>query len=287
VRLTAGLVLAALSTGALNWGFFVQHDAAGRLPRLSLRHPLGSLGALFGAPRWLAGYVAGLAGWGLYIVALALAPLSLVQGHVGGRDRTAGDPGRSRRASPAVTGGPGRRRRGPGGAGFPGGCRWRGDPPEGLALGPARRFLSPGGGYGVAAGLLYAAGDVATKAAVAGGVRLGLLALVAACHGAAFVLMQLGFQRGGALSTAGLSTVLTNALPIAAGIALFHEALPGGGLGLVRIAAFLAVIAAATLLARSNRNWQPGDPRSRTLQPDRKGRVGGSGWNFGPSGAPE
>ena len=32
--LLGGLVLALASAGALNWGYFVQHQAAGRLPRL-------------------------------------------------------------------------------------------------------------------------------------------------------------------------------------------------------------------------------------------------------------
>jgi hypothetical protein len=57
------------------------------------------------------------------------------------------------------------------------------------------------------------------------------------------------FQRGGALTTAGLSTLLTNALPIAAGMVLFHEPLPSGWIGAVRVAAFAAVVAGAVLLA--------------------------------------
>ena len=68
--------------------------------------------------------------------------------------------------------------------------------------------------------------------------------------GRAFVALQLGFQRGGALATAGTATLLTNALPIAAGIALFHERLPGGALGDVRVLAFVLVLVAAALLTR-------------------------------------
>ena len=85
------------------------------------------------------------------------------------------------------------------------------------------RALVPGAGLGLAAGVLYAAGDVATKAALAGGVWLVLVAIVLAAHGGAFAVLQLGFQRGGALATAGTSTLLTNALPIAAGVAVFHD----------------------------------------------------------------
>jgi hypothetical protein len=44
--------------------------------------------------------------------------------------------------------------------------------------------------------------------------------------------------------------VLTNALPIAAGLVLFDEALPSGALGTVRLVGFVLVIGAAGLLAR-------------------------------------
>ena len=75
----AGLVLALGSTTALNWGFFTQHGAAEAMPPLSVRHPLASLRLLAASRRWLAGFVVGLAGWALYVAALKLAPLSLVQ----------------------------------------------------------------------------------------------------------------------------------------------------------------------------------------------------------------
>jgi hypothetical protein len=64
------------------------------------------------------------------------------------------------------------------------------------------------------------------------------------------VCLQLGFQRGGSLATAGLSTLMTNALPIVAGVALFSERLPGGGEGALRVVAFVLVTAGAALLAR-------------------------------------
>jgi hypothetical protein len=62
--------------------------------------------------------------------------------------------------------------------------------------------------------------------------------------------MQFAFQRGGALVTAGLASLFTNAVPIAAGIVLFHDTVPGGALGLLRFASFVAVIAGAVTLAR-------------------------------------
>ena len=80
-----------------------------------------------------------------------------------------------------------------------------------------------------------------------------LVPAVLAAHGLAFVALQLGFQRGGALQTAGTASLLTNALPIAAGLALFHEHLPGGALGALRVAGFVLVIAAAAVLVRLDR----------------------------------
>jgi hypothetical protein len=77
-----------------------------------------------------------------------------------------------------------------------------------------------------------------------------LVPVVLASHGLAFVSLQLGFQRGGVLVTVGLATLLTNALPIAAGTALFHERLPSGILGDLRLLAFALVTAGAALLAR-------------------------------------
>ena len=79
MTLAAGLALALASTVALNRGWLVQHDAVPALPRLSLRRPLQALRRSSRARAGLAGFVAGLAGWAVYIAALALAPLSLVQ----------------------------------------------------------------------------------------------------------------------------------------------------------------------------------------------------------------
>jgi hypothetical protein len=67
------------------------------------------------------------------------------------------------------------------------------------------RFLALGAGLGLSAGILYAAGDVATKAAVAGGAAIAFAAAVLSFHGVAFVSLQLGFQRCGALATAGVA----------------------------------------------------------------------------------
>jgi len=63
-------------------------------------------------------------------------------------------------------------------------------------------------------------------------------------------LLQLGYQRGGALTVAGIATLLTNAVPIAAGTIVLDEPVPSGVYGGLRILAFAAVTAGAILLAR-------------------------------------
>jgi hypothetical protein len=251
-----GLALALASAFALNWGWLAQHGAARELPSLSLRRPLRSLRSLFGDRAWLAGFMVGLAGWVLYVAALALAPLSLVQATSAGgvgllaalahRRGDTVDPADWSAVGAAVVGllliG----------VSLAGGTASASRPhPVVLAawLAVSGTMLLARGG--VAAGTLYAAGDVATKAATFGGVWLVLVPVVLAAHGLAFVALQLGFQRGGALQTAGTASLLTNALPIAAGLALFHEHLPGGTLGALRIVGFALVVAAAAVLARS------------------------------------
>ncbi len=269
-----GLVLALGSSAAISWGYIAQHRAASSLPPLSLRHPFRSLISLFSNVRWAAGFFAGIGGWVLYVVALALAPLSLVQ---------AASAGGIGLLAILVHRGPGARL---------GRREWRavaismaglvllgvslaGGSNSGhvtswiavaawiacslvvaaAASGPWSARLARGAGLGIAAGVLYAAGDVGTKAAVHGHGYLIFIPIVLACHGLAFVALQFGFQRGGALATAGVASLLTNALPIGAGVLLFRESLPGGVFGALRLVAFGCVVGGAAFLARPD-----GDP---------------------------
>jgi hypothetical protein len=259
-----GLTLALASAAALNWGFFAQHGAASELPPLSPRRPWRSLRLLFGARRWLAGFTAGLGGWALYVSALALAPLSLVQSTsaagigllallvwaTGTRlaPREWAGIGVSVAAlvllATSLSGGAATGTAGAWGAV----ALWM------LASAAAACIsalaLGAGAGLGAAAGILYAAGDVGTKAAIHGGGRLAFVPALLACHGLAFVSLQLGFQRGGALATAGVATVLTNALPILAGTTIFDEGVPAGAAGFARVAGFAGAVIGASLLAR-------------------------------------
>src|SRR5262249_61457061 len=81
-------------------------------------------------------------------------------------------------------------------------------------------------------------------------------------------VVQAAFARGSALTPAGLSTLLTNALPILAGMIVFHEPLPSGWVGAVRIAAFAAVVAGAVLLGtRSKDASQASADAGRSARP--------------------
>jgi hypothetical protein len=106
---------------------------------------------------------------------------------------------------------------------------------------------------GIAGGLFFSIGDISVKIATEGGTRalFGIGVILGYTLGTAF--LQLGYQRGGALTVAGLATLLTNALPIAAGMFVLDESVPSGPLGALRIAAFAAVTLGAILLARSDR----------------------------------
>src|SRR5215813_10473626 len=84
MQIALALVLTIVSTCALELGYLLQHAVASRLPPLSLRRPVASVRSLLVEPRWLLGFGVQAAGFVLYVVALALAPLSLVQATAAG-----------------------------------------------------------------------------------------------------------------------------------------------------------------------------------------------------------
>lgn len=58
-------------------------------------------------------------------------------------------------------------------------------------------------------------------------------------------------EHGDAFTGAGLATLTTNAVPIAAGFAVFGEQLPNGARGVFQPAAFAALIVSAVPLAHT------------------------------------
>jgi hypothetical protein len=119
-----------------------------------------------------------------------------------------------------------------------------------LVLTVGRAFFGAAAAAGIAGGLLFSCGDISTKVATEGGGRVAFALAAIFGYVLGTSLLQIGYQRGAALTIAGIATLLTNALPIAAGPVLLDETLPGGGLGVLRVLAFATVIAGAVLLAR-------------------------------------
>jgi hypothetical protein len=262
------LLLTLVSACAINWGYLTEHRAAGALPALSLQRPLRSVRILLGSRLWLIGFASESAGFALYVVAVALAPLALVQAVAAGgigvlallvarTSRTRLEP-RERLGVTVAIGGLALL-----GVSLAGGSE-QGESASwlGIALwlsasaaiagalttsGLAR--ARAGAALGLAAGVLFAGGDVATKVVVSGGAHIATIPAMVAFYGLGTAVLQTGFQRGRALTVAGIATLGTNAIPIVAAMTLFAEPLPAGAAGIARIAAFAAVVTGAVALA--------------------------------------
>ena len=248
-RIASGSLLALASAVALNWGYFTQHGAASGLPPLTLRRPLRSLRLALREPplaRRLPGRASAAgcstsprsrsrrcrscrpaSAGGIGVLALLVgAAARLPRRERLGRALVDRRPAAARRLA--------RRRRGRGQPGVVG-CASR----SGCVLGGARRA---GGGPARAAARAgrrprrRGGGPLRGRrrrdeGGGGGGARLAFVPALLACHGLAFVALQLGFQRGGALATAGVATLCTNALPIVAGTRSSARGCPAASLG--------------------------------------------------------
>ena len=262
------IALEIASATLANLAYLREHDAAAALPCLSLRRPLHSLRLLLTNRSWLLGFAMETGGFAFYAAALALASLALVQS-IG-----AGGIGVLAYISARATGRRLSRRElagvalsilgllalavslakssGEGGNGStPTILLWLGATAAfaGLALSVGRRTGRMAVAEGVAGGLLFSIGDVSTKLVTQGGARFAFVVTLIIGYTLGTSLLQLGYQRGGALTVAGLATLLTNALPIAAGTIVLGEPVPAGVFGVLRVLAFAAVTAGAILLA--------------------------------------
>jgi hypothetical protein len=267
------LGLALASTVLINLAYLREHDAAAALPILSVRRPLHSARTLLTDRSWLLGFAMESAGFSLYVAALALASLALVQ------SVAAGGIGVLAFLSARVTGRPLSRRERAGvllsvlglvalGVSLAGGSTeggegalvpiilWLGATAAAAVLVVAfgRVVLGVAVAEGVAGGLFFAFGDVSTKVATEGGARVVFVIPLIIGYALGTWLLQLGYQRGGALTVAGLATLLTNAVPIAAGTIVLDEPVPSGAYGALRILAFAAVTVGAIFLARPGRS---------------------------------
>jgi hypothetical protein len=262
-----GLVLAAISTTLTNVAYLREHDAAASLPCLSLRRPVHSLRLLLTDRSWMLGFAMESGGFASYAAALALAPLALVQS-IG-----AGGIGVLAYVSARVSGRRLRPRQvigvassvlgllllavslasssGGGGQGSIAGIlAWLGGSAALalIVLVIGRRRGDRAVAQGIAGGLLFSIGDFSTKLVTQGGTYFAFAVTLIIGYTLGTSFLQLGYQRGGALTVAGLATLCTNALPIAAGTIVLGEPVPSGLLGAARVIAFIAVITGAILL---------------------------------------
>jgi MFS family permease len=288
-RTAIAIALAAASTTLTNIAYLREHDAAAALPCLSLRRPLHSLHLLLTDRSWMLGFAMETGGFALYAAALALASIALVQ------SIAAGGIGVLAFVSARMSGRKLERRQTIGvslsivglfalavslakssGEGTHGSTAailaWIGA--TGLlallALGIGRRIDRLPAAMGIAGGLLFSIGDFSTKLATQGGTRFAFAVTLIIGYTLGTSLLQLGYQRGAALTVAGLATLITNAMPILAGTIVLEEPVPSGFLGVLRILAFVAVTAGAILLA------SPEKPAPRTAsepEPAGSGRA--------------
>jgi len=270
-------VLAFVSAVVINLAYLREHEAASALPALSLRRPVQSVRLLVGDRAWLFGFAMESAGFLIYVAALALAPLSLVQsisaGGIGVLAFASARMQRRRLARVEVVGVTlsvlglaalavslvGAKAKEGGGEIGPI-LVWLGATAAiaVVLVVVGRRHWGAAVANGIAGGLFFSIGDISTKLATQGGARVAFAVTLLLGYFLGTALLQIGYQAGAALTVAGLATLVTNALPIAAGTVVLDEPLPTGWHGVLRVLAFAAVVTGAVLLAR----LQPG--RTRT-----------------------
>ena len=216
MQIALALAMTVVSACCLNLGYLLQHSVASTVAALSLRRPVASVRSLVANRRWLTGFGVEGAGWLLYVGALALAPLSLVQATAAGGIAILAIMVSQLTQVPLTTGERigvaisvaglallGVSLLGAHGEGSPAGYFWVA---AWLVLSVAAAALCVtllgqviGGGpaWGIAAGILFAAGDVSTKMAVGGNPEnIPFLVCLILFYGAGTAVLQAGFQRG-------------------------------------------------------------------------------------------
>jgi hypothetical protein len=302
-----GIALALAASLALNLSYLLQHGGAATAPPVTPRHPFATLYGLFASPVWLAGLGVGLTGWTLHVLALAHAPLSLVQAFVAGglvlcvplaagvlgHQVTSGEARGVALMSLAL-------------AGLSLGLHARAHSAH-LATAPLAAYMAVAGAaavalaagpvaparraatLGAAGGVLYGAADLAIKtltdlasrhgaAAVA---RSPWLAAAALATAGAFFCFQRALQTGRALPVIALMTAATNFVSILGGLLVLGEplgrtpalaALHAGAFVLLAVAAWMLAPAQAALAgSEGGRQRQATGPAGAS--PPRSGAV--------------
>jgi hypothetical protein len=272
-----GLFLALCSALVTNLAYSLEHDAAAALPPLSPRRPFRSVEFLVEDRRWLLAFGTETSGWLMYVAALRLAPLALVQSITASGVAVLafvtarGHPSRlARHEQFAVTvalaglvllglsliGATATDHRPP----VIGVVVWL----AACGAGAAFLILTPlhfarAASLGLATGLLFSIGDMSAKLIGYGGRWLIAFITLVIGYGIGTSVLQSAYQKGDALTAAGMATVVTNAVPIAAGFILFRETLPHGIQAVAQVTAFVCLIVSAVALGRQDAP-RPGQP---------------------------
>ena len=217
-----------------NTAYSFEHDAAVALPPLSPRRPFRTVQFLIDDPRWLKAFGTETAGWLLYVAALRLAPLALVQSVTASGVAVLafvtarGHPSRLARREQAavvlaliglvllglsITGAEATQKppAGPGPHRLARGVRRR----RGLLI-VVHTHIARAASLGLATGLLFSIGDISAKLIGYGGMWLVALVSLIIGYGIGTSVLQSAYQKGDVLTAAGTATVVTNAVPIVA-----------------------------------------------------------------------
>src|SRR3954469_6161993 len=273
-----GILLALVCAFVSNLGFFYKHRGACQCTKVDIRHPLRTTKSLYSSKWFAIGMAIATSAWVFHVAALALAPISVVQVVLAGgvvmigvmAQRLFGvdvgnrqwwglaltclglillavtfphstENAHSTFSTPAMIA-------------FEAGLFGIGGL---LIMGP--RVGAPAHHHGImlgaAAGVLFGVSDVAIKA-LTGIAGEGMLALAASpwlyvtlgASVAAFFSSARGLQEGEAVSVIAITGTAANITPVAAGIIVFGDPLPGTTFGIVLQAlAFLLVIVASAM----------------------------------------
>jgi len=278
MTLHLGIFMALACAFATNLGFLYKYRGARDAASVDIRHPLRSAGSLFGSKWFAIGMLVATGAWGFHVVALSLAPMSVVQVVLSGgvvllavmAERLFGfEVGLRQWAGVAftalglvllgvtlpATGGSHSQFSLAGMIAFEGALVGVG----GLLImgkrlgGPAQHH---GMMLGAAAGILFGVSDIAIKAITGvigdAGLIAGLLspwtltAVIASV--AAFYASARGLQDGEAVPVIAVTGTAANVAGIAGGIVVFGDPLPADPMGIVvQVAAFVMVCIAAAL----------------------------------------
>jgi drug/metabolite transporter (DMT)-like permease len=275
LTLQLGILLSLVCALATNVAFLLKHRGACAAPDVSLRHPISSAVGLFRSKWFTVGMLVALVAWSFHVLALALAPLSVVQAIIAGglvfltvlAERWFGFTVGTRQWA-----GVGLTALGlvlltvtlPHHGGAHSGYSTAGMIAFESALLAIGTFLvlsrklgsheHHGVMLGTAAGILFGVSDVAIKA-LTGAVDSGLTGLLSpwllTCIIAsviAFYASARGLQKGDAVPVITLTSAAANVTAISGGILVFGDPMPSDPVGIVlQSFAFVLVIVAAAL----------------------------------------